>query len=63
MNLEIMCCIFTAYIFLFAEWTFKAFDNIIPANIIWLLEVIYPKATGILIVLYLVLKYILKVGD
>ena len=65
MTLEVWCTIIVAYLFISGKWTmydFK-FKSRLSVKFIRFWEVVFPKFVGITIIAYLILKYILKVGD
>jgi len=59
MAVEIACMLFVAYIFIAAKWTITF--NIPCDNLCYFLERIFPKVVGILILLYVIAKYTLKI--
>ncbi len=60
MALEIMCMLIVAYILIFGTWTMPLFLNI---NLLHnFIENVFPKITGILILIYVIGKYLFKIN-
>ncbi len=60
MALEIACMLIVAYILIFGTWTMPLFLNInMLRNFI---ENVLPKITGILILAYVIGKYLFKIN-
>lgn len=58
MNVEIMCMLIVAYILILGKWTSSLFNDTKP--ILCFIEYISPKITGVLVLIYVVGKYVLK---